>query len=308
MSMARIFLRTCMLLLAFTLLPQAMAANVALVLSELSGPYAEFAASFEENSSKSHWKVSYSGKIDGLSGASSRPELIIAAGSEALRSALALGGNTPILATLIPRSGYERILAESGRNRPRGSTSAIYLDQPPARFANFIKKLLPGAQRVGLLISDETRPALATIRQSLGGLMVESEDVASDSSLLDAVNNLLPRVNLLLALPDSNIYKRDNIKAILVTSYRHQRPVIAFSRAFVNAGALAAIYSTPGQIARQASDLLNTLPAGISQLPPPQAPSLFAISINSAVAQSLSLEVPDEAVIRRSLQAEVNPR
>jgi putative ABC transport system substrate-binding protein len=154
----------------------------------------------------------------------------------------------------------------------------------------------------------ETRPALATTRQSLGGLVIDSEDVASDSNLLDAANNLLPRVDLLLALPDSKIYKRDNIKSILVTSYRHQRPVIAFSKAFVNAGALAAIYSTPDQIARQASDLLNTLPAGISQLPPAQAPSLFAISINSAVAQSLNLDVPDEAVIRRSLQAEVNPR
>jgi putative ABC transport system substrate-binding protein len=306
--MARIFLRTCILLLTLTLLPQVMAANVALVLSDVSGPYAEFATSFAEYSSKSHWKVSYSGKIEGLSGATSRPELIVTAGSEAFRSALALGGNTPILATLIPRNGYEKILAESGRNRSRGSTSAIYLDQPAARFASFVKKLLPGAQRVGLLISDETRPALATTRQSLGGLVIDSEDVASDSNLLDAANNLLPRVNLLLALPDSKIYKRDNIKSILVTSYRHQRPVIAFSKAFVNAGALAAIYSTPDQIARQASDLLNTLPGGISQLPPAQAPSLFAISINSAVAQSLNLDVPDEAVIRRSLQAEVNPR
>ena len=180
--MARIFLRTCILLLTLTLLPQVMAANVALVLSDVSGPYAEFATSFAEYSSKSHWKVSYSGKIEGLSGATSRPELIVTAGSEAFRSALALGGNTPILATLIPRNGYEKILAESGRNRSRGSTSAIYLDQPAARFASFVKKLLPGAQRVGLLISDETRPALATTRQSLGGLVLDSEDVASDST------------------------------------------------------------------------------------------------------------------------------
>ena len=56
--MARIVLRAWFLILAFTLLPQAMAANVALVLSDNGGPYAEFATSFEEYSSKSHWKIS----------------------------------------------------------------------------------------------------------------------------------------------------------------------------------------------------------------------------------------------------------
>ena len=306
--MARIFLRACLLLLALALLPQAMAANVALVLSDPSGPYAEFATSFEEYSSKSSWKVSYSGKIEGLSSANSRPELIIAVGSEAFRGALASGANTPILATLIPRQSYEKILTESGRTRPRGSTSAIYLDQPPARFAAFVKNLLPGTQRVGLLTSDETRASLPATRQALTGLIVDSEDVLGDASLLGAINSLMPRVNLLLALPDSSIYKRDNIKAILVTSYRHQRPVIAFSKAFVSAGALAAIYSSPSQIARQTNDLLNTMGAGIGQLPPPQAPSFFAISINPNVAQSLNLDVPDEATMRRTLQADGGPR
>lgn len=306
--MARIFYNACILLLAFALFPQAMAANVALLLSDVGGPYAEFSSSFDEYVSKSHWKVSYSGKIEGLASSSSRPELIIAVGSDAFRGALALGVTTPILATLIPRLNYEKILAESGRNRPRNSTSSIHLDQPPARFNIFIKNLLPGTQRVGLLTSDETRPALPAIRQALAGLVLESEDVAADSALLGALNGLMPRVNLLLALPDSSIYKRDNIKSILITTYRHQRPVVAFSKAFVNAGALAAIYSTPAQIARQTADLLNTLPAGVSQLPLPQAPALFAISINSNVAQSLNLDVPDEAALRRALQADGSPR
>ena len=306
--MVRPLLSAYMLFLAFVLLPQAMAANVALVLSDTSGPYAEFAASFNEYSSKSHWKTSYAGKIDGLAAAGSRPELIIAVGSEAFRGALALGINTPILATLIPRQSYEKILVESGRSRPRNSTSAIYLDQPPARFGTFVRALLPGTQRVGLLVSDETRPALPATRQALSGLMVDSEEVSGDPNLLGAINSLLPRVNLLLALPDSVIYKRDNIKAILVTSYRHQRPVIAFSKAFVNAGALAAIYSTPSQIARQSIDLLNTVAAGSTQLPLPQVPSLFAISINPNVAQSLNLDVPDEAAMRRTLQADGSPK
>lgn len=302
--MAFIFLRAYILLLLFALFPQAMAANVALVLSDNGGPYAEFASSFDEYSTKSHWKISYSGKIEGLAGANAKPELIIAAGSEAFRATLALGINTPILATLIPRHSYEKILAESSHSRPRGTTSAIYLDQPLARLGTFIRHLLPNAQRVGLLASNETRNLLPAMRQSMGGLIIDSEDVAEEPALLGAINTLLPRVNLLLALPDSTIYKRENIKAILVTTYRHQRPLIAFSKSFVSAGALAAIYSTPAQLARQTSDLLLSLPAGNNSLPPPQGPNQFAISINTNVAQSLNLEPPDEATLRRTLQAD----
>ena len=306
--MARIVFRAWFLLLAFTLLPQAMAANVALVLSDNGGPYAEFATSFEEYSSKSSWKISFVGTIDEQNKAQSRPDLIIAVGSEAFRATLALGLNTPVLATLIPRNSYEKILAESGRSRPRGSTSAIVLDQPPARLGAFIRNLLPTYQRVGLLSSAETRAQLPAFRQSFGGLILDAEDVSGDPALLGAISNLMPRVNLLLALPDSTIYKRENIKSILVTTFRYQRPVIAFSKAFVTAGALAAIYSTPSQLARQSTDLLLALPAGATSLPAIQMPSQFAISINSNVAQSLNLDLPDETSLRRALQADGAPR
>ncbi len=292
------------MLLALVLLPQAKAANVALVLSDNGGPYAEFATSFEEYSSKSHWKISYIGKIESQSSAQVRPDLIIAVGSEAFRASLALDSNTPILATLIPRRSYEKILGEFARSRPRGTTSAIVLDQPPARLSAFIRHLLPGYQRIGMLSSDETRNQLPVLKALFAGLTIDTEEVSGDQALLGAINTLLPRVNLLLALPDSSIYKRENVKSILVTTFRHQRPVIAFSKAFVNAGALAAIYSTPAQLARQSADLLRALPTGSSSLPAIQVPSQFAISINNNVAQSLNLDLPDEASLRRALQVD----
>ena len=112
-------------------------------------------------------------------------------------------------------------------------------------------------------------------------------------------------VEALLAIPDTTIYKRDNIKPILVTSYRHQRPVIAFSAPFVSAGALAALHTTPAQIARQTADLINNMG---TTLPPPVPPSQFAITINSNVAEALGLSIPDEATIRRAMLAESEAR
>ena len=297
------FARAFCVLLAFILLPQANAGTVAIVLSENTGPYGEFAQAFEQRISASAWKISATGKLEGTA-PSPRPDLIIAVGSSALRAALAQGGNTPILATLLPRHAYESIVADSARPRPRGTTSAIYLDQPAARLAVFIRHLLPTYQRIGLLSSAEASDELPTLRRAMGRLILDSEPISDDGALLPGVNNLLPRVNLLLALPDSTIYKRDNIKPILVSSFRHQRPVIAFSKAFVNAGALAALYSTPEQIAQQAGDWLLKQSGTTISLPPAQPPEQFSISINPSVADAYNLTLPTEASLYRAIKAE----
>lgn len=281
----------------------ARAANVALVLSENAGPYAEFASAYRDALDGSNWKIGSQGGSDSLAGSS--PELIIAVGSNAFRQVLNQGGSTPVIATLIPRQAYDKLLAENlGRGR---RTTAIYLDQPASRQAAFLRHLLPGKKRVGMLVSSETRSTVGQFRQAFAtaGLTLDSEDSDTELSLLPALNSLLPRVNLLLAIPDTQIYRRENIKPILVTTYRYQRPVVAFSAAFVNAGALASLYSTPAQIARQAAELTQSFSA---TLPPPMPPSQFAVVINSNVAQALDLNIQDEAAIRRAMLADKEAR
>ncbi len=289
-----------LVLMLIAMAPAAWAGSIALALSEDDGPYAEFAGALRDALDGSGWNIVRAGRPG------STPDVIVAAGSEALRKVLAGTPSVPVIATLLPRQSYDRILAESGR--PRSRLTAITLDQPLARQAAFLKHLLPGQKRVGLLLSEETQAQAPILRQvfAQAGLVLDSESIdASSGNLLPALNNLLPRVNLLLAIPDSAIYKRDNIKAILVTSYRHQRPLVAYSAAFVKAGALAALYSTPSQIARQTADLLlapNPLPAGAI------APALFAVSINQNVAQALGLAIPDEVTIRQALLADRESR
>jgi len=280
--------------------PAAWGSSITLLLSENTGPYTEFASTLGEVLDSSRWKITVSGEPS-----ASRPDLIVSAGGEALQRALAGGGTTPIIATLLPRQSYEKIIALSGQQRTR--ITAIYLDQPPARQASFLRNLLPDVKRVGMLFSSETRGQASQYRQVFKnvGLILDSEESDTPNTLLPALSALLPRVNALLAVPDGTIYKRDNIKAILVTSYRHQRPVVAFSAPFVNAGALAALHTTPAQIARQTADLINNLGTA---LPPPMPPSQFAITINSSVARALDLSIPDEAAIRRAMLAESEAR
>lgn len=299
-----------LVLLAFillvTMVPKAWAGSIMLVLSDDSAPYGEFTAALHDALKDSGWHIATRTKVAASGSTTRHHDLIITAGSQALRSVLTSGGSTPVIATLLPRQSYEQVLAESPA--PRARITAITLDQPAARQASFLRHLLPNQKRVGILLGEENRASTTQLRQQLAaaGLSLDSESANDHAGgLLGALNALLPRVNVLLALPDNSIYKRDNIKAILVTSYRHQRPVVAYSAAFVKAGALAALYTTPTQIAAQTAELIlgpTPLPAGAIN------PSMFAISINQNVTQALGLAVPDEMTIRQGMLAEREAR
>lgn len=297
----RLFAAICLLVLA---LP-APAGTLALVLSETGGVYGEFAAALDEGLAGSAWKVGSTTEAGALVTIDSQAELIVAVGSEALRQALARNDPLPIVATLLPRQNYEKILAEARRRS--GRTTAIYLDQPPGRQAAFLRHLLPGQKRIGMLFSSETRQQAGPYRLALGaaGFSLHSEDSETDNTLLPALDNLFRRSDALLAIPDSTVYRRNNIRAVLITAFRHQRPVIGYSPAFVNAGALAALHSTVSQIARQTAEQIVERGTALG---PPANPSQFAIAINHNVAHALGLSLPDEATIRQAMLADRDTR
>jgi len=278
--------------------------GIALVLSDRANTYIDFSNTLEDALAGTTWSISARHQADAVPSLAGQSEIVVTVGSEALRKTLSRGDTPPILATLLPRQSYEKILSESRRT---GRITAIYLDQPPARQAAFVRHLLPGVKRAGMLLSNETRNLPAQYRQAFSnaGLTLDSEDADTESTLLPALNTLLGRVNVLIAAPDSTIYHRNNIKPILITAFRFQKPVIGYSPAFVSAGALGAIHSTPAQIARQTAETIVTHG---TNLPLPAAPSQFAIAINTNVAQSLGLNVADEATIRRAMGADREAR
>lgn len=288
----------------FSMILPAWGGTVALVLSDRGGTYADFSGALEDALAGTSWSVTARHVAESVPPLAGQSDLVVTVGSEALRKTLGRSDNPPIIATLLPRQSYEKILAEF--RRP-GRITAIYLDQPAARQAAFINQLLSGQKRIGMLFSSETKNILSQHRQAFGnaGLTLDSEEADSENTLLPALNALLSRVNVLIAIPDSKIYHRNNIKPILITAFRYQRPVIGYSPAFVTAGALAALHSTPLQIARQTAE---TIVASGTNLPAPSAPSQFAIAINSNVAQSLGLAVPDEGTIRRAMLADRESR
>lgn len=290
------------LVLILFLATHAWGGSVTLVLSDNSKPYTEFSAAFGEALSDSSWRLLV---VDAESTQALATEMVVTAGSEALRKVLARGGAPTVVATLLPRQNYEKILSEF----PAGSRriTAILLDQPVLRQVAFIRHLLPEHKRVGMLWSSETRALAGRFQSVLAsrGLRLDSEEVDTEKQWLPILNNLLTRIDVLLANPDTNIYHRGNIKPLLISTFRAQRPFIGFSETMTHAGALAALYSSPAHIARQAASLISTVNGSV---PPPAMPTQFTISINYSVANSLGLKLPEENTVMKAMLADSDAR
>ncbi|OGS96653.1 MAG: hypothetical protein A3K04_11530 [Gallionellales bacterium RBG_16_56_9] len=277
---------------------QAGTLNVRLILSDSSPPYQQFAASFNKALAASKADVAVT-ESQAISGANT--DLIVTVGMKVTGLTAAQTG-TPVLAVMVPRIGYENLVTPVVPQKPIRSISAIYLDQPWDRQLDFWRAALPERRRIGLLHSLDTRIDVARLRRDIsdrGGSLV-AQPVRSAEGLFSSLENVLDGSDVLLAIPDGMIYSSSNIRNILLTSYRHGVPLIGLSQSYVNAGALCAIFSTPEQLAEQASSAV-ILFSRARQLPDSQYPADFTIAVNQQVARSLGIELPSLEAIRSQM-------
>ncbi len=230
--------------------------------------------------------------------------LYVALGAEAAdrlaRSALA----APVLCTLLPRSSFERVLQRSGR-KVSAQFSALYLDQPMSRQMELIRLALPAARRLGVLWGAEPAPEAATLKAlaQTHGLRVTEAAIKDEQSIFPALKSVLEDADLLLAVPNPGVYNSSSIQNILLTSFRAKVPMLAFSPAYVRAGALLALHAAPAQIGLQAATLALAALGGKGLPEPPVYSKDFQISVNEYVARSLGLTLDAESLrlsLRRS--------
>lgn len=239
--------------------------------------------------------------VRSVSEPSAAPEpgtLVVAVGVQALQHAASLPGSHSVLGILVPQPAYEKIHAAAA-----ASVSAIFLDQPPARQMRLLRRLLPHAGKVGLLLgptSSRSEELLARSGRTLG-LEPLVTTIHEESELTPALIPLLESSDVLLAVPDPLVHQPATAQTLLLTSYRYRKPVIGYSQAYVTAGALAAAYSSPADIARQAAEIVHAHSGAPAALPPPQPPRYFSIGINRHVARSLGIALPDVAHLTASL-------
>jgi putative ABC transport system substrate-binding protein len=232
-------------------------------------------------------------------------ELVIALGVKALEATSKLRWSTPVLGVFIPLPAFNRVMAKSRRDL--GNFSAIILDQPFARQISLIKHVLPEAQKIAVLLSTTSSQYVEYVREEgeKRGLNIIEGKVSQEIDLIPQLKKLLDTADGILAIPDPAIYNRETAQPILLTSYRYQKPIFGYSQSYVRAGALAAVYTTSKQLAKQAVEVAIKSRLASSYLPPPQMPKYFSIMLNYQVARSLNIPLMDEdELLKKMLESE----
>jgi ABC-type uncharacterized transport system substrate-binding protein len=231
-------------------------------------------------------------------------ELAIAVGPQALSQVLNQTSARLVIAVMLTRASLDEIVAGQSTRAGR-EVYAVVLDQPLARYLNLVRLALPQSQRIGVLLSQSQ--ASNGLLKNLEKLAAEKDLsinvtwISEESTFILQVERLLSQSDILLALPDARVHNRNTVQPLLLTTYRAGVPVVAYSEAYKQAGALMSLYSTSGQLARQAAELAWSVSQGRS-VTRFQAPRDFSVSVNDTVARSLGLSIPAGETLRERLK------
>ena len=228
-------------------------------------------------------------------------ELVIALGEKALKAASKLKHSTPVLGMFTPMYTFDSLFLTS--RRAFGNFSAVVLDQPYWRRVTLIKAVLPNVKTLGVLLgptSSQDSEFLKVVGEK-SKINILQEKINKEAELIPKLKKLLDSTDALMVLPDPLVYSRVTAEPILLTSYRYQKPVFGYSQSYVRSGALAAVYSSTKQLARQAAEIAVNSQQALSLLPPPQTPKYFLVAINYQVARSLNIQLDDEDTIYKKM-------
>ena len=189
--------------------------------------------------------------------------------------------------------------------RQPANLSLLWSEPDPARQLRLAKLLLPHAKRIGVLHDQHSALLVEQLRQVATPLDLQIipqlwPDTRDNRPLL----SLLRRSDLLLGLPDSDLYNPQTAKSLLLTSYSQQRALIGPNAAFVRAGSLASSYSDQDDWLDSLDRLLDQ---PVQSWPRAAYPHYFKVLGNHQVARALAIEMADDATLTRQVAEGESP-
>jgi len=183
--------------------------------------------------------------------------------------------------------------------------SDLITEQPACKHLQLIRALDPEWTTIGVLssINSVDTSAELTICAIEYNLDLQLYAITSESDLLKTLENAVENNQVLLAIADPLIYNSRTVKNILLTSYRHRKPVIGYSDSFVQAGAVAAIYTSPESAGDNAARIISEFFNNNWQFKKKSYnPRNFSVNTNKQVAKSLEITLPDIVTIMNSIK------
>ena len=223
-------------------------------------------------------------------------------GETALPAALANAGRNVVVVTLGTAAAalaaraaplapvVNCMVAEGDEYKAAPGAVVVPLEVPADVHVQWMKRLLPSVHNVGLLfdpVQNERRVEEAAAAFRNAGYVPMPEPVTGPTALPHALARLTSHVDAVQAIPDTTVFAREHLRALLLFSFRQHVPLAGPSEAWVRAGALYAIEWDYADLGRYCAALaLRHLAGGNA---PPPAPARARVVVNQRTAEQLHI-------------------
>ena len=277
--------------------PVAEPIHVSFVVSRTSEPYQKVVAGVQAALFNNHYSFSeiHQSAINDIENTLVTADIIVTVGAGAAAQVMSLNPTVKVIASLITDSAFAS-LAEKHYGSTKAAFSAgvslICLDQPVQRSIKLAKALVPEARSAGLMLGPASHKNASMLSSQVkkAGMVSEIVKVSATENPILIIEPVIKKSDIFIPVPDSRLINIATAKWILQLSYRYRVPVIAYSQAYLNGGALAAIYSSPENVGRQTADLIIE-GKRISDNGGRYRPAYFSVEFNSSVAAYLGVDL-----------------
>lgn len=171
-------------------------------------------------------------------------------------------------------------------------SAAIYSDQPLHRQLSLLTKIISHKITVG--IPYENDDYKKQIESEINNFKeINFLIVKTETNKLRSINKIIQKSDVILATSESSVYNSQNIRSILLSSYRHQKPIIGPTEGFVKAGSLASAATDSDQYITEIISMIKSYSES-GLIPESRHPNSFSVKFNLNVAESLGIKIPEE--------------
>lgn len=225
------------------------------------------------------------------------PNLIVTLGAIAAEAVMKKDAAVPVLMALITDSAFSVLATEyygSPSKAHESKVSVICLDQPFGRSIKLSKLLIPDAKTAGIMTGPATKGHAKMIANKVTaeGMLFNIVNIKLTDNPIHRLEPLIRVSDFFIPIPDHRRINIATAKWILQLSYRYKVPVIAYSKTYLDAGALAAIYSSVENVAQQTSEFIRD--TNIDSGGGAHEPAYFSINFNHSVAGNLNIKLKKE--------------
>ena len=257
-----------------------------------------------KNNNSYHYRIVDLSRQQSLEGNS---DYIISIGTSAAEYLYPRKVDAIIISALLTQSAYAALKNQhlpDSAEKPAKGLYPLLLNQPFSRFLQLGAALIPGAKSVGILLGPTNRPRQTEISHFAAsiGLKAKFAYIRKADNPVKIINPIIRATDFFVVLPDQQAINQAAATPVLQLSFRHKKPVIAYSGKYVQAGALAAVFSSPEDIAKEIAQTLNRLHKGKPVQPGPNWPTHFSVDLNTSVARSLQLRLDSKHNYQKAIK------